>query len=244
MKTDHEKPAPRQLSNHLVEPLPSGMAPQRAILKGRFVCLEPVDPSVHAEELYDASHRNAEALKIWEFIPHGPWPDQASFERWLRDTVNRLEHVVFAIRSENTGKAAGMVQYHHIEPKSGVVEIGGIWFAPELQRTRGATEVLFLVLSHTMDDLRYRRVQWRCDTHNERSRAAVKRLGFGFEGIFYNESIVKGKNKDTAWYSLLDYEWPGVKEKIMTWLADDNFDDDGLAKTSLSELMTNRAASE
>jgi RimJ/RimL family protein N-acetyltransferase len=242
MKLDREKPAPRPLSNQIVEPLPSGMAPRRALLEGRFVRLEPVDPSVHAEELYDASHRDAEALKIWEYIPHGPWPDQANFERWLRDTVNRIENVVFAIRSEDTGKACGMVQYHHIEPKSGVVEIGGIWFAPEFQRTRGATEVLLLMLSHALDDLSYRRVQWRCDTLNERSRAAVRRLGFGFEGIFYNEAIVKGKNKNTAWYSMLDYEWPQAKEKISTWLADDNFDHEGRAKTSLSEMTTNRTA--
>jgi len=242
MNYDHEKPAPRPLSNHLVEPLPSGMAPLRALVKGRFVRLEPVDPVAHAEELYEASHRDAEALKVWDFIPHGPWPDQASFELWLRDTTSLLERVAFAIRSEDTGKACGMVQYHHIQPKSGVLEIGGIWYAPAFQRTRGATETLFLVLSHALDDLKYRRVQWRCDTLNEQSRAAVRRLGFGFEGIFYSEAIVKGKNKDTAWYSLLDYEWPEVKEKITTWLADDNFDDDGRAKASLSEMMTNRTA--
>lgn len=242
MKFDQEKPAPRRLSNHFVEPLPSGMAPQRALLTGRFVRLEPLDPLAHAKELYEASHYDAEARKLWEFILDGPWPDLEHFEHWLRESVHQVERIVFAIRSEDTGKASGMVQYHHIQPKSGVLEIGGIWFAPAFQRTRGGTETLFLMLSHALDDLKYRRVNWRCDARNENSRAAVRRLGFGFEGIFYNETIVKGKNKDTAWYSMLDYEWPEAKEKIAAWLADENFDEDGRAKASLSEMMAHRSA--
>ncbi len=233
MKTDDEKPSRRPLSDKMVEPLPSGLAPRRAPLNGRFVRLEPVDPRAHAEALYDASHGDADALKVWDFLPDGPWSDRTGFERWLRDTAGRLDRVAFAIRSEATGNACGMAQYLDIQPKSGVIEIGYIWFAPALQRTRGATEALFLMLSHAMDDLGYRRMQWRCNSRNERSRAAARRLGFKFEGIFYNHMIVKGKNRDTAWYSILDHEWPEVRECIAAWLADDNFDGDGRARTSL-----------
>ena len=137
-----------------------------------------------------------------------------------------------------------MAQYLDIQPASGVIEIGYIWFAPELQRTRGATEAMFLMLSHAMDDLGYRRMQWRCNSLNQRSRAAARRLGFRFEGIFHNHMIVKGRNRDTAWYSILDDEWPDVRERIAAWLADDNFDRDGRAKSSLSEEMVARDASD
>ena len=136
-----------------------------------------------------------------------------------------------------------MAQYLDIQPSSGVIEIGYIWFAPEFQRTRGATEALYLLLSHAMDDLGYRRMQWRCNALNAKSRAAARRLGFRFEGIFFNHMIVKGRNRDTAWYSILDHEWPEVSARITAWLADDNFDADGHARTSLGEAMTRRAAS-
>lgn len=243
MTIDDEIPVRRPLSRHVVDPLPSAITPRRELVRGRFVSLEPLDPAAHAEELYAISHRDAATRTLWEFIPQGPWPDLAGFQGWLRDTASRLDRVAFAIRDAAGGNAGGMVQYHHIDAKVGVVEIGGIWFAPEFRRSRGATEVLYLVLAHAFDELGYRRVQWRCDAHNERSRAAVRRLGFGFEGIFYNETIIKGLNKDTAWYSLLDYEWPAVKDKMLSWLADDNFDGDGRALTSLSAL-TRRPPSE
>ena len=116
-----------------------------------------------------------------------------------------------------------------------------MWFAAELQRTRAATEALFLLLSHVMDDLNYRRVQWRCNALNGRSRAAARRLGFRFEGISYNHVLLKGRNRDTAWYSILDYEWPEVREIIRGWLSDENFDANGIARTSLGGMMEQRS---
>ena len=130
-----------------------------------------------------------------------------------------------------------------IHPKDGVIEIGGIWFAPDLQRTRAATEALFLLLSHAMHDLRYRRMQWRCNSLNMKSRNAARRLGFRLEGIFYNHMIVKGQSRDTAWYSILNDEWPEISVIIENWLAYDNFDAAGSARTSLSEIMRRRAPS-
>ena len=243
MKIDQEKAAPRPLSGEPVERLPSAMAPKRAPLEGRTVRLEPLDPRAHLEALYDASHRDAEARKIWDYLPDGPWPDQAGFEGWLRENAGLLERVAFTILEKETSVPCGMAQYLDIHPKSGVIEIGYIWFAPELQRTRGATEALFLLLCHAMDDLGYRRMQWRCNSLNDRSRAAARRLGFRFEGIFHHHMIVKGRNRDTAWYSILDHEWPAVRDRIAAWLADGNFDADGRARTSLSQIMAQGAAS-
>ena len=129
-----------------------------------------------------------------------------------------------------------MATYLDIQPASGVIEIGGIWFAPRFARSRGATEALFLLLAYAMDDLGYRRMQWRCNALNEKSRAAARRLGFRFEGIWFNHMIVKGRNRDTAWYSILDTEWPAIRAAIETWLIPENFDAAGLQRRSLSEM--------
>lgn len=141
------------------------------------------------------------------------------------------------------GKAVGQASFLDIHAQNGVIEIGHIWFGPELQRTRGATEVLFLMIQHAMDDLGYRRMQWRCNALNAKSRTAARRLGFRFEGIFYNNLIFKGMNRDTAWYSILDDEWPEVREHMETWLAPSNFDENGRAKSSLSQVMQDRKPS-
>jgi RimJ/RimL family protein N-acetyltransferase len=135
-----------------------------------------------------------------------------------------------------------MASYLDIHPLDGVIEIGSISFTPELQRTRAATEAL-LLLSYPMDDLGYRQMQWRCNSLNVKSRNAARRLGFRFEGIFYNHMLPKGRNRDTAWYSILDDEWPEVREVIKDWLSDYNFDAAGNARRSLSELMQNRSPS-
>jgi RimJ/RimL family protein N-acetyltransferase len=136
-----------------------------------------------------------------------------------------------------------MASYMDIHPIDGVIEIGGIWFAPNLQRTRAATEALFLLLAYALDGLRYRRMQWRCNSLNTKSRNAARRLGFRFEGVFYNHQIVKRRNRDTAWYSILDYEWPEIRAIIQNWLADDNFDPAGKPRRSLSKMMHNRSTS-
>ena len=125
----------------------------------------------------------------------------------------------------------------------GVIEIGHIWFGPRLARTRAATEALYLMIRHAMDDLGYRRMHWRCNAQNARSRQAARRLGFRFEGIFYNHMIFKGRNRDTAWYSILDDEWPEVRGILERWLDDGNFDAEGRALSSLAEMMSDRTPS-
>ncbi len=133
-----------------------------------------------------------------------------------------------------------MACYFDIVPAQGVIEIGGIWISPDMQRTRAATETLFLMMSYAMDDLRYRRLQWRCNALNEKSRIAARRLGFRFEGIFYNHMIVKGKNRDTAWYAIVDQDWPEIREIFQEWLDDANFSQDNTARQALSALMQKR----
>ncbi len=210
---------------------------------GTDVTLEPLDARAHAAELYEASHATEEALRIWDYLTYGPWPDLASYTTVVRNQAASADPIFFAIRSNDSGTACGQASFLDTDVGNGVTEIGHIWFAPQLQRTRGATEALFLMLCHAMDDLGYRRMQWRCNATNEKSRAAARRLGFRFEGIFYNHLIFKQKNRDTAWYSILDDEWPEVRSRIKSWLDSDNFDDDGIPNTSLSELMAQRSPS-
>jgi RimJ/RimL family protein N-acetyltransferase len=234
---DLEQPFPRPVSGNPVVHAPSGLVPSRSAVGGNLIRLEPLNPAVHAQELYRAGHGSAQALRIWDYLPHGPWPDEASFLAHLRNQAADLELIRFVARPAATGVASGMASYMDINPKDGVIEIGGIWFSPELQRTRAATEALFLLLSYALDELRYRRMQWRCNALNVKSRNAALRLGFRFEGIFYHHQISKGRNRDTAWYSILDDEWPDVRANIKRWLHDDNFDASGKARSSLSEMM-------
>ena len=240
MPEPSESPFPRRISGHALERLPSGVRPERKPLIGQTVTLEPFDPDRHGAALYRVSHGSAVARQIWDYLPDGPWPNEAAFHTWLRDRAAPADWVTFAIRPTDADDAMGMASYLDIQPHAGVIEIGYIWFAPELQRTRAATEALFLLIAHALDDLGYRRMQWRCNALNAKSRAAARRLGYRFEGIFHQHMVVKGYNRDTAWYSILDHEWPEIRAIITAWLADENFDNDGVARTSLSDTMAAR----
>lgn len=241
--SNYEEIYPRPLSGEKLNKVPSGLLSARAPLVGTDVTLEPMNAEKHAAELYEASHGTDTALKIWDYLNYGPWTNVEAYSSFLRGQSASADPIFFAIRCNKTGKACGQASFLDNNAQNGVTEIGHIWFEPELQRTRGATEALFLMLSHTMDDLSYRRMQWRCNALNDKSRSAARRLGFRFEGIFYNNLIFKGMNRDTAWYSILDDEWPEVREKIKTWLSDDNFNAKGVPKSSLSKIMQQRSPS-
>lgn len=240
MDTKHEKVFDRKLLGAPVCRMPGGLVPSRQVLDGDLVRLEPLNPAVHAAELYQASHDSPEALKIWDYLPFGPWSSEDAFRDSMRDYAASFDFIWYAFRLKPDDQVRGMACYLDVQPAQGVIEIGGIWFAPEMQRTRAATEALFLLLRYAMDDLGYRRMQWRCNSLNQRSRNAALRLGFKFEGIFYNHMIFKGKNRDTAWYSMLDSDWPAVREIITAWLDDTNFDADGEAQSALSAAMRDR----
>jgi RimJ/RimL family protein N-acetyltransferase len=241
--SDYEEIYPRPLSGATLTTLPPALVPSRIKLVGKDVTLEPQDASMHAQELYDASHGSEEALKIWDYLTYGPWEDVSAYTATLRAQSASFEPIFFTIRSNETGRACGQASFLDINAETGVIEIGHIWFGPELQRTRGATEALFLMLCNAMDNQKNRRMEWRCNAMNSKSRSAARRLGFRFEGIFYNHMIFKGKNRDTSWYSILDDEWPEVREKIAVWLEPENFDAEGLPRTSLGESMEDRSPS-
>jgi RimJ/RimL family protein N-acetyltransferase len=240
---DNERPFPRPLSGAKVGRLPSAQMPARSVLAGRFVTLEPLDAARHASDLFDASHGSADALRIWDYLPVGPWGSEPEYTKILRQQTARHEQIYYAVRRAEGGKACGQTSFLDIQPENGVIEIGSIWFGLTLRRTRSATEALYLMLRYAMDDLKYRRMQWRCNALNAASRAAARRLGFRFEGIFYNHMIFKGMNRDTAWYSILDDEWPDVRAILEQWLAPANFDQDGAARTSLAALIGQRGPS-
>jgi RimJ/RimL family protein N-acetyltransferase len=229
----------RNISTESVAVLPSGRAPEKRPLEGKLVLLEPLDPDRHSEALYSASHENEEAKRVWTFLPDGPFEDIASFRQWATRMMMEADRLFFAVRDKRAERFGGMAMYLDIRPTHGSIEMGYIWFAPFLQRTPQATEALFLMLRHAFDDLKYRRMQWRCNALNEKSRAAALRLGFAFEGVFYQHMVVKGKNRDTAWYSILDYEWPRVRTNFELWLAPSNFDTQGRQVSSLRRLNEN-----
>ena len=236
----HEEIFPRPLSGARIDVPPPALVPPRLTISGEHVTLEPLDPDRHAKELFEAGHSDEEALHIWDYMRYGPWPDLASYKTALRQQSASLDTIFYAIRPHEAAKVCGQASFLDIHPQDGVIEIGHIWFSPQLRRTRAATEALFLLLCQAMDDLGYRRMQWRCNALNENSRNAARRLGFRFEGICHNNLIFKGMNRDTAWYSILDNEWPEVRELIATWLSPDNFDPSGTAKSSLSQAMKQR----
>lgn len=243
MVSDSEQHFPRPLSDVDVVTPPPALVPSRIPLVGDYVTLEPQNAERHGDELYVAGHSSEDALKIWDYMTYGPWGNVESYRHTLRTQSSSFDPIFFTIRSNTTGLACGQASFLDINAQNGVIEIGHIWFGTALQKTPGGTEALFLMLQYAMGDLGYRRMQWRCNALNQRSRNAAKRLGFRFEGIFYNHLIFKGKNRDTAWYSILDDEWPEVREIVTGWLSSTNFDSTKTAKTSLSEMMQKRSES-
>ncbi len=223
-----------------VEPLPSGRAPGRTPLAGAYARLQPVDVGAHAESLYRLSHAKPEDAALWRYLAYGPFADQGAFERWLAERARSSDPLFFAIVDQASGRAAGMASYLNIVPANGSIEIGHIWFAPQLQKTRAATEAIFLLARQAFDDLGYRRLEWKCDALNAASRRAARRFGFTYEGTFRQHMIVKGRNRDTAWFALLDRDWPAVRAAFERWLAPANFDAGGRQRSALSTLTATR----
>jgi RimJ/RimL family protein N-acetyltransferase len=219
-----------------VEPLPSGCAPRRQPLPGAYVRLEPVDVAAHAESLYRLSHARPEDAVLWIYLAYGPFADQGAFERWLAERSRSTDPLFFAIIEQASGQASGMASYLNIVPAMGCIEIGHIWFAPPLQKSRAATEAIYLLARHAFDDLGYRRLEWKCDALNAASIRAARRFGFTYEGTFRQHMIVKGRNRDTAWFALLDREWPAVRGAFERWLAPANFDAAGRQRSALGAL--------
>jgi RimJ/RimL family protein N-acetyltransferase len=211
------------------------LRPQRTVLTGRMVTIVPLDPVAYAEALYEATH-GPERDELWQYLSDGPFPDRAAFDADLRQKAASEDPLFFAILDNASGRARGRAAYLRMEPAHGVLEVGAILYAPSFQRTAGATEAMYLMARHAFEDLGCRRYEWKCNSAHERSRRAALRLGFSFEGIFRQHMIVKGRNRDTAWYSMLDAEWPARRAAWERWLAPSNFDAHGRQKLSLAQI--------
>jgi RimJ/RimL family protein N-acetyltransferase len=211
--------------------------PARVPLNGRRVRLRPVDPVADAEPLYRVSHPPAGDSAIWTYLPDGPYESPEALRGDLvvaRDSVDRLTFTLVRLPEE---APQGSASYLNMVPEHGVIEIGHIWFGTPLQSTPAATEAIYLLASHAFDDLGYRRLEWKCNALNQGSRRAAERFGFRFEGVFRQHMVVKDANRDTAWYSILDSEWPVVREGFQRWLAEENFDEDGRQRQRLGDLI-------
>lgn len=216
-----------------VPPVAGSATPARRMYEGRFVHLVPLAPSHDAAALYPQSHGDADLEALWTYLPYGPFASQADMQTWMSDIAPGEDPLFFSVRPVGTGDAVGMVSFLNIETASRCLELGHIWYVPAAQRTRANTEAAYLMMEESFQRLSCRRVEWKCDSLNARSRAAALRLGFTFEGIFRQHRIVRNRNRDTAWFSLLDSEWPRVRDNLRRWLYDN--DDGGLSLTSMNE---------
>lgn len=204
--------------------------PERVVLEGRYVRLEPATRA-HAEDLYAAAHP-ADAANRFRYLPDPP-ETFGPFADWLASQT-MADPILYAVADKTSGRALGWQQLMRIEPQHGVIEIGNVYWGPGLSRTRGATEALYLFGRHVFDALGYRRFEWKCNNLNTPSKRAAERFGFRFEGIFRQHMIQKGENRDTAWFSMLDGEWPDRKAAFEAWLLPENFDAEGRQKRPLA----------
>lgn len=209
--------------------------PERKVLEGRYVRLEPLDPAKHGDGLFDASTVvDADGRFAWLF--ENPPQTRSEFQAWLEKVAASQDPLYFAVIDLATGKVAGRQTLMRIEPNHGVIEIGSIYWGPLISRKPAATEAQFLFTKYVFDELGYRRYEWKCHNDNAPSKRAAERFGFKFEGIFRQHMVAKGANRDTAWYSIIDKEWPALKKAYEGWLDPSNFDRDGAQKKRLEDF--------
>jgi RimJ/RimL family protein N-acetyltransferase len=206
--------------------------PPRTPLAGRWCRVEPLSAAAHAADLWTAYADDAEG-RVWTYLASGPFSSDAEFAALVASREASTDPMFFAIVDAATGRAAGMASYLRIEPAHGSIEVGHLAFSPRLQRTRAATEAMYLMMKQAFG-LGYRRYEWKCDALNARSRRAAERLGFRHEGTFRQATVYKGRNRDTAWYSVIDAEWPARAAAFEAWLDPGNFDAAGQQRRPLS----------
>ena len=205
--------------------------PARMVLDGRYVRLEPLSER-HAADLFAAASV-ADAAERFAYLPVYPPESVEAIRDWIAGQQGLADPMLFAVVDKASGRAGGWQQLMRIVPEHGVIEIGYVYWGPAIARTRLATEALYLFARYVFEDLGYRRFEWKCNDRNAPSKAAARRFGFQFEGVFRQHMIVKGESRDTAWFSMLDREWPRLKAEYDRWLAPDNFDADGGQRTPL-----------
>jgi RimJ/RimL family protein N-acetyltransferase len=219
----------------LVDTMPRPL-PARVPVEGRLVMLEPLAPH-HAGDLWEAAQGADES---WTYLGYGPFPSKEAMARHVAEFAAQHDPMAWAIRPKATGAVSGWLTLMDIQPRNAAIEIGHIWLAPRLQRTLAATEAMFLPLRLAADDLGYRRLVWKCDALNAPSRRAAERLGFTFEGIHRAHLTVKGRRRDTVWFSILEDEWPRCRDAILDWLEPANLGSDGVPRRGLAEIRNER----
>jgi RimJ/RimL family protein N-acetyltransferase len=205
------------------------------VLEGRHVRLVPVDPEAHAGPLFAASHGSGHEA-LWQYLFPEPFPDEAAFRTYLEKAAASADPFMLAILDRETGEPLGHATFMRIEPAHRVIEVGNILYTPKMQRSPGATEAMYLMAKHAFEAMGYRRYEWKCNDLNAPSRRAAHRYGFTYEGTFRQHMIVKGRNRDTAWYAMLDDEWPARRRAFELWLDPANFREDGSQRLALSDL--------
>lgn len=205
-------------------------------MTGRYCVVEPLQPGIHAADLYQAYMEDKEH-RVWTYMPYGPFHTFENYRSWLESYCAGDDPLFHAVIDQKTSRATGVAGYLNVKPDVGVVEVGHINYSPRLQRTPSATEAMFLMMRRVFDELGYRRYEWKCDALNAASRRAAERLGFVFEGVFRQATIYKGRNRDTAWYSIIDAQWPALKNAFERWLEPGNLDAQGRQIKRLSDFF-------
>ena len=231
-----------QRTNHLGQPIGEPVPdwrprprPPRTPMQGRLCRLEPLQAERHAAALHEAYCADREG-RNWTYLPYGPFASAADYAVWVR-SVESLEDPVFhAILDAPTRRPVGVASYLRIDPAMGVIEVGHLNYAPALQGTAAATEAMWLMMRRAFEELGYRRYEWKCDTFNVPSRVAAERLGFRYEGTFRQAVVMKGRNRDNAWFSITDGEWPALRSALERWLDPSNFEASGKQRRRLAEL--------
>lgn len=203
--------------------------PEQKIYTGKFVTLTPINSNTDLHELYECSNGSEEKDKIWDYLTYGPFKNAEEMKTWMSGCENSKDPLYFTVRSKESNKCVGVVSFLNIVLIHKTIELGHIWYSPEAQRTKINTEAIYIMLMECFENLNYRRVEWKCNAMNEKSKAAALRLGFSYEGTFLQHQISKSRNRDTAWYSMLDYEWETRKQNFKRWLYSND-------KKSLTEL--------
>lgn len=216
------------------------MAPVRETIEGRRIRLIPLEADRDAEPLFRAYAADPKGVN-WTYLPYGPFPTLAAYHSWLAAKQASRDEAFFTLVDPASAAAVGVGAYLRIAPESGSIEVGHLSYSPALQRTAASTEAMYLMMRRVFDDWGYRRYEWKCDALNGPSRAAAMRLGFRYEGVFRQLMVVKGRNRDTAWFSILDAEWPALRAGFEAWLAPANFDREGRQRKRLENFMPETA---
>ena len=211
--------------------------PERITLEGRWITLVPLDAEKHAAALYEGSNGDAEREAVWDYLFNGPFPSLSDFAADIELKARSVDPHFFAVVDNASGRAMGFQALMRIDCANRVIEVGNIMYTPAMQRTRGATEAQYLSAQYVFEVLGNRRYEWKCNNLNAPSKRAAERFGFTFEGVFRQHMIIKGRNRDTAWFSMLDGEWPARQAAYERWLSPENFDAEGRQKERLSDLM-------